>query len=278
MSGWAVDAGWRNHSVQLVTRFFRQPNVDLWLNTTANEPSAKVVTFFKASRVPSPNSQRLLWVTGASGLAREMLERRGAWAANLLQYPVGFAIYLNELRSTLRRPKQSRPTVRLTGFDERFDRFWGILRQQSSRLLAVRNREALEWQYRVCCNNEIVILATESGLELSGYVILASLGPYQQKRRRLEVVDLQALGDSVATMRDLLISSLRFAQQNDYHAVGVTGQPPFKRAPLEGLRPRRSPPPQWPVSFYRLKDPALVADQQSPDTWDFGPFDGDSIF
>src|ERR1044071_962876 len=49
---WVVDALYRSYSALLLDEFLRQPNADLYLNTTANAEAYNDFLAFQASRVP----------------------------------------------------------------------------------------------------------------------------------------------------------------------------------------------------------------------------------
>ncbi|MCX6621961.1 MAG: hypothetical protein NTY38_12985 [Acidobacteria bacterium] len=75
-SAWAVDPQYRHSSVLLVTEFFSQKNVDLFLNTTASSRAAAIFKAFRCQEVPHPSyKQVLFWVIRRAGFADALLRR-----------------------------------------------------------------------------------------------------------------------------------------------------------------------------------------------------------
>src|SRR5688572_21483506 len=96
-SAWAVDAAHRRSSLMLATEYFKQPNADVLLNTTAVvETSGKAFLAFRAERVPQPTyTTRFLWITGYGGFAANQVRERRLPSA--LRHPATLAVWLGDI-------------------------------------------------------------------------------------------------------------------------------------------------------------------------------------
>src|ERR1700730_1476416 len=127
--GFVVDEQHRSHSFTLLDRYFRQPYVDLHLNTTVNAQAISAYGIFRATRVPVGEwDQSAFWITNHRGFVESLLKSRSAPLANLLSFPLALASRIRELLS----PKKLKTdyAVRVeygSNFDERFDVFWDEL-------------------------------------------------------------------------------------------------------------------------------------------------------
>ena len=65
-----MDTRYRSYSYSLLSHFFKQKNVDIFLNTTVNEKALKLQEVFQASPVPAGVwDQSAFWITDYVGFA-----------------------------------------------------------------------------------------------------------------------------------------------------------------------------------------------------------------
>ena len=270
-SAWAVDAAHRRSSLMLATEYFKQPNADVLLNTTAVvETSGKAFLAFRAERVPQPTyTTRFLWITGYGGFAANQVRERGL--PNALRHPATLAVWLGDIT---RRRAGSDGVRAVDTFDGRFDRFWSATRGRRDRLQAVRDAATLSWRFAL--ERELPLIAVlERGVELAAYAVLVRRD--QNELRRLEVADLQALDDRPELVREVMSGALRLAREQGIHLVAMSGHNETKRQALGALHPHVKQTAGWPL-FYKAVDPSLVEPLRSPDAWDLSLYDGDALW
>jgi len=74
---WVVAEGQGFAALQMLRRFFRQPDVDMLLCTSANAAAAKAYVAFHARRIPSPGYDRtLFWITSPRGFITALAKKR----------------------------------------------------------------------------------------------------------------------------------------------------------------------------------------------------------
>jgi hypothetical protein len=272
-TAWAVDADFRNSSLQLQLAYFRQKGVDLWLNTSANLTASQVMSALKIPRIPALNyNVPLLWAVQHRNVARAALIRKRMPFANLLSYPLGIALIGRDVVSRSSRRMTASEVRRLGGFDERFDEFWRVLRSASTRLLGVRTREVLQWRFGGSLRaGRLAILVAERSGEIAGYALLVRRRDRELEMELIDVADLQAIGDDPQILRDLLLGTLQAARDEGVDAVKLLTATPAKRAAAEALHPFTYRWPHW--QLYCRATPELGAALATPDAWDFSLFD-----
>jgi hypothetical protein len=274
-SAWAVDPIHRHQSLRLAMEYFKQPLVDVLLNTTAvAETSGKAFLKFRAERVPQPAyTTRLLWITGYVGFAASLLRARRIPAASVLQYPAASGAKLADV-VRYRRSRAHEPVVIVDAFDARFDRFWGAMRQRRERLHAVRDAATLTWRFALE-RQRPTIVAVPRGNTLAGYAVLVRRD--QGELLRFEVADLQALDDDARVLRAVVSGALGAAARQGVHLVAMTGFCGAKRHALNALKPHVKTVPGWPL-YYKSIDGTLEEPLRSADAWDLSLYDGDTLW
>jgi hypothetical protein len=266
-----VDAEQRRSSLMLATEYFKQRHADVLLNTTAvAETSGKAFLAFRAERVPQATyTTRMIWITGYSGFAANLVRERRL--PGLLRYPAALAVWAGDVRHRSAGADRARAADR---FDETFDRFWERLRGRPDRLQAVRDAATLEWRFAIERDRPLIVVLEESG-ELAAYAVLVRRD--QGDLRRLEVVDLQAIGDSPELVQEVMRGALRLARERGIHLVALTGHNDAKRLALTALRPHVKQTPGWPL-YYKAVDKSLQEPLRSAEAWDLSLYDGDALW
>jgi hypothetical protein len=271
-SAWAVDAEHRHRSLMLATEYFKQTGVEVLLNTTAvAETSGKAFLAFRAERVPQPGyTTRLLWITGYGGFAGNVVRERGL--PSVLRFPASLAAWIGDAP---RRWRRSADRVQAVGeFEARFDRFWATLRERRHRLQMIRDAATLTWRFALEREPPLIAVLERDGA-LAGYAV--SVRRDQGDLRRLEVVDLQAVDDDPAVVREVLSGVLRLAHERDVHLVALTGYNEAKRDALSTLGPHLKTTPGWPL-YYKAADASLTVPLRSSNAWDLSLYDGDAVW
>ncbi len=272
-TSWAVDAAHRGGALRLTTAFFRQKGPELLLNGSASPTASRVLTGLQIPRIPIPAySSACFWAVRPRAFAKAALERRGTPAAPVLSYPAGLALLVRDIFRRSGRGKLSGPVRRLPMFDDRFDSLWQRIGAGPSRLRAVRTRAVLQWRFQADLDaGRAAILASESGGNLSGYIVLARRPGSDLGMRLYDVADFQAAEDDPATFRDLLLAAVQFAREEGGDAVKLMTGTPAKRGPAAALRPYTYELPFWQL-YYRAS-PELKQVLGAAEAWDFSLFD-----
>jgi hypothetical protein len=173
----AVETAYRAFSHLLVVSFFRQKDVDLFLNTTATPAAAKIVKALNAVPVPQADYGKVLfWVLNKRRFTKEILEKIGVWSPLVVPGSWLGALGL-EANSVFRRWPHSRNTklaVKFASIEElgtQMDSFLAEKKKEKSLLLAERSGEVLSWHFNPPGNRRATQIPTcWSGNELVGYV------------------------------------------------------------------------------------------------------------
>ncbi|MGA3189140.1 MAG: hypothetical protein ABSF22_18700 [Bryobacteraceae bacterium] len=272
-AGWAVDAEHRGKSLQLMTTFFRQKGVDLWLNVSASPAAAQILTALKVARIPIPDYEKpSFWAVRPWAFARAALLRRSVSGAGLLAWPAGLALWARDVCLRSGRGSLTSQVRRIREFDERFDDFCEKLSSASGRLRAVRNRAVLEWRFRVAFRGgRAVIVVAERGAALLGYAILVGRQESDFGMNLYDVADMQAVEDDSTIIRDLLLGSIKLAREVGADAVKFATGEPGQYATASALRPYSYGMPFWQQYFKASSE--ISSELSRAEGWDFSRFD-----
>ncbi len=199
----------------------------------------------------------------------------------LVKYPGALALrWLDWLRGRNQIGRLAEAVHPATSIDERFDAFWERLRRRPDTLMAVRNRATLAWHLELSRGRApaTILVLNEGHDTIAGYILMVRRDQEELGLQRLEVADLQVLGEDPGPIQALVTGALHHARSQGIHLLGLTGQAPWKRRALMPLGPYpgqiASP---WPL-FYKAIDPTIRAPLASSEAWDPSPFDGDSLW
>jgi hypothetical protein len=208
------------------------------------------------------------------GFAGAALAKKG-WPRWMLKHLAGGALLCAELPRRLGGRSGGDVEV-LPGFDERFDVFWERLKERRGRLLGLRSRRALDWQFRrVRELGQCAVLGLKGRAGFDGYLVMNRYDEPRWGLRRFRVVDLQVLDDSPARVRLLMEAALAYARRAGAHVVEAMGLSERKRSALDALRPHRRMLASCPY-LYKAGSQALADALARADAWDASPFDGDA--
>ncbi len=279
---WVVDTAYRTYSPLLLGTYFKQPNVDLFMNTTVNSQAAPAYSIFEGVRVPVGSWDRtLFWITNPQGFTESFLRKKGWAIAKQLSYPFSAGVFLrNRLKGRRFQENGSNITVQpSTSFDERFDAFWAALRKEKSNLLlAVRSREVLEWHFKFALlQNAAWIYEVEGNSGLAAYAVFLRQDNPEAGLTRVRLADFQCLEQESAPgmLTAMLQTAIDRCREESIHMLELIGLAPHLEKEVERASPHRRPLPNW-VYFYKANDPALAERLKNPAVWEPSLFDGDS--
>jgi hypothetical protein len=275
---WVVDGAFRKSSLQLVSAYFKQKDVDLLIQSTANAVSAKIYRAFRSCEVPSHGYDTpLFWICDPSGFAAALLQKRGYARSTALLKPIlaaGLAT-VQAIRRSRATSRHDAPDV-LAGFDERFDTFWtDLCAARPNTLLCFRRLADLEWHFKSALENESVWIFAEGSPRMRAYAIFRKEDAEDIGLKRVRLVDWQSLDGTPETAVRLVTAACRQAVETGVHIVEALGFPAACRQRLQELRPFRRVLPSWPF-YYRAQDRAIEADLRDAAAWHACAYDGDA--
>jgi hypothetical protein len=275
-----VDARYRSYSLPLLSHFFKQRGVDLFLDTTVNSEAGKAHEIFRALRVPSGNwDQSVFWITDYQGFSASLLVRKEVRGIKSLRYPVSAGLFLRDALAgrVLKTRRNGFESGFCDKFDHRFEDFWQQLRKSSPRrLLANRSRETLHWHFKhPLAKGRAWVLTVGRGSALAAYAIFFRQDNPQYALKRMCLVDFQALDGHVELLRPLLCNALERCRDEGIHMLEAIGFPPEKQRVIDSLSPDRRSLSSWRY-FYKATNRQLADSLKDPLAWDPSCFDGDA--
>jgi hypothetical protein len=279
---WVVDSSHRGYSLMLLSPYYQQSKVDLFLGTSVNIHSAVATDVFRNVRVPVGAWDRtLFWITHPQGFAESYCRKKGWVSAKFLAHAMslGFSVYDRSRNGRFRKMAGQLPLDSAEAFDDRFDAFWAALREKKSGvLLGIRNRETLDWHFQIPLQKKnawIYVLAGDRGL--GGYAVFLRQDRRQVGLSCVSLADFQCLEQEKTAVFFLTAvhTALQRCREESIHMLELIGLPLALEKIAEQLSPYHRQLPNW-TYFYRTNNPALAETLKSPDVWEPSLFDGDS--
>jgi len=278
--GLVVDAPYRSYSLPLLSHFFNQRQVDLFLDTTVGPGAMKAHELFRAVRVPAGMwDQAFFWITNYEGFSASLLTRKEIRGAKALRYPLSAGLFLRDVLQG--RKFKVRSNGLETGFcgqlDERFEEFWQKLRAKSpQRLLANRSRQMLDWHFKhPLTDSRAWVVTAGEGRKLAAYAIFLRQDNALFSLKRMRLVDFQTLDDKTELLVPILSRAFERCQREGIHMLEAMGFAPDKQRVIDSLLPHRRPLSSWRY-FYKTGNRELAERLKNPEVWDTSCFDGDA--
>lgn len=282
-SGFAVEPRYRAFSIGLVASFYRQKNIDLFLNTSAIESVGKLALGFGADALPQKDYDRVLfWVLdarkfveavalkfGVNGTMRTVGGMLGSFALGVDRFvrrrrpnPIG-----SELKTT---------EVFLSEIGNVFEDFWLRKLAEKPRLLADRGSAGLRWHFTVPeGRRQTNVFCCKSQDRLVGYAIVRGETDPKTGLRRCLLADMLVERDDPDTVRSLIVAVYDFARQSGCQTLEILGYPKNLRQVVLQWNPYSRKFPACPF-YFKAKDRALHEMLKAEDSWYACPFDGDT--
>jgi amino acid adenylation domain-containing protein len=275
-----VDSRYRLYSFMLLGKFFNQKGIDLFVNTTVNAKASKLQEAFGCTRVPAGSWDRSsFWITNYRAFTASLLNKRDLNRVRSLIYPLSAGLFLRDALtgSALRSGRNGDEVQFCTQFDDRFDRFWQLLRKSSAgALLASRSRAALEWHFRSALSkNRAWVLTVNKGSELAAYAIVCRQDNAGLGLKRMRLVDFQSLPGQTNALKPILYRTLERCQEEGIQILEAVGFSSKKLEVIESMKPHHRELASWRY-FYSATDEKLAQRLKDPKVWDPSFFDGDS--
>lgn len=278
ISNWIVDPEYRNFALLMTRKYLQQPDVDLFLNTTANENAANIFEAMRIARVPVEDCDSCLyWIAGARGFMESALRKLGAPFAKTLSYPGGLVLAAANWFTTrgLRSRSNGAAVQRITDIDERFDEFWRECRTENVLRLR-RDSSALTWAL-TCARRggrKAWMLATVEDGKISGFGIFLILENADIGLKRMRIMDFQVKHDDKTAAAAIIGEALKICRDEGVHVLEAIGFCPSKRANFVEFGARRRQLPNWRF-YYKANTPSLAENLSVSGVWDPCNLDGD---
>jgi len=275
-----MDSAYRSHSVWLLSKFFSQSDVDLFVNTTVTAKAARLQEAFRALRVPLGAWDRsAFWVTNYRAFTASLMARKGMAGMAGLTYPLSAGLFVRDSlagKALWARRNGVRPQF-CNHFDERFDVFWERMRtQRAHHLLATRSRQVLDWHFRhSLASNKAWLLTVNKGDELSAYAILCRQDNPSYELQRMRLIDFQALAGQNELLRPIVAHALERCHDEGVHMLEAMGFSAEKQRVIDSTAPHYRELGAWRY-FYKAKNEQLAHRLRDPEVWDPCCFDGDA--
>jgi hypothetical protein len=275
-----VDTPYRSYSFQLLSRFFHQKQVDLFLATTVNAQATKANEVFRALRVPAGTwDQSAFWITNYQGFSASVLAMKDIRGVRALRVPLSVGLVVRDaLEGRLFHGHANRvETSFCLEFDERFDDFWQELRKTyPHRLLANRSREMLDWHFKhALAGGRAWVLTAGKGSALAAYAIFFRQDNPSHSLTRMRLVDFQGLEGNTELLRPLLCQALARCRREGIHMLEAIGFAGDKQRVIDSISPCRRKLESWRY-FYKAGNRQLAESLKDPQVWDPSCFDGDA--
>jgi hypothetical protein len=276
-----IEREFRSATAALLTRFYRQPHVHLFLNTTAIPAVGQIVTHLGALPITQESyGTALFWILDPEGFARAAADRL-RFGGRMGRFGSSVAALLLRGDHILgRRPKRVRGLetreLKISEIGDEFARFWQERLYREPRLIANREPATLRWHFEIPGNRRSnQLIACYENARLVGYIILASDPTGNPGLSRTLVADLLVADDRSDITRHLLAEAYDSAKRVGSHVLDLVGFPKMIRDACAEGRPHSREYPACPF-FYKTGDAALQSILARPTAWYGCPYDGDA--
>jgi hypothetical protein len=279
----AVEPAYRAFSHLLVVSFFRQKNVDLFLNTTATVAAGKIMMALKASPLPQPDYGTVLfWVLDPRAFTKEVLKKLGVKTSLIgAATAVGSVAMKGEAAFRVRGPKSKRSQfstreIALQDIGPGFEHLWTSTSREPGKLSAARTPEIMKWHFDPPGNRRAVkVFGTYTKNELLGYIIVRYEQSGAEDLRRALVADVLVRNNDPEILEQLFAVAASSAKNAGCHVLEVMGFPRSVRQVLLRWKPYSREYPACPF-FFKARNRELHEKLMDERAWYACPFDGDS--
>jgi hypothetical protein len=261
----------------LVSQYFNQENVDLFLSGTWNDFLAESFIHAGAQRMAAGDWRTAAFaITGYQGFAESELRRKAVPLAGLLSGPLGSMLSLKDRFTAKPIPRTDIEIKLARDFDQRFGNFWEILSQRGDTLLAERSREALKWHFGAALekNNLWVLTAARNG-NIDACAVLQRRDEPEYGLKRMRMVDFQACDWHDQYCAALMRRAHQECRAQGIHVLELVGRGFAKTRIFDESAPHHRQLAAWSY-FYLAKEAGLANQLLQADAWAPTSYDLDS--
>ena len=276
---WVVDAKHRPYSLALLDLYFSQKKVDLFLNATVGPAGHDCFSVFGSPRVPTGDWGRSAFsITNRQGFLAAWLAEKSIPFTGPLSFGLAGALGIVQAFSSRasHRNGAGHSFELCKNIDSRFDVFWeGLRKNNPNLLLAVRNREVLEWHFKYPLRSDQVWILTAGANPICAYAIFLRYDNPAARLTRMRLIDYQALDGTTDLLAPMLAWALERCRREGIHMFECIGFRPEKMRVINELSTYGRKLPCW-MFFYKTPHPKLAEKLADPNAWDPSQFDSDA--
>ena len=278
-----VDEKYRSHSLKLIAKFFKQANADVLIFSSANQDAATIYSFAGADKIPqSDYNKDLFWIISPIAFIFSLLRKKGVSSkiSSLISWLIGPLLLIEKkLRNRWKSIKSHKiEIITLDKLAVDINQLWSYTqRTNPEKLLALRDREAIEWQFinQSAIQRKPIVFAIYMHEKLYGYVIAMQKHSPEVALKRIVITDIMVRDNDHALINDLVKAVYFYAEENKMAMVQLTGFPKDIRLALNKLHPfKHSVVHDRFLYFTKRSD--LKSDLAQEKIWYASTFDGDS--
>ena len=279
-SEWVVEPLFRMHSLQLLSKYFSQPSVDIFVNSYPTEVAVRAWKAFGGGPVPVPDCERLFFrIINYAAFGRCVWQKK-SWplsgiAGSVLGVVLGF---MDSVRGRGWRSEEGEGGLECreaVEFAAQFDPFWDEMRAHPNLLRIVRDSKSLQLYFGdfLATGRGWVVVCEQNG-KMVGYAVLVRKDNLDIGLCRILIADLQAIGpDRESVMQKLIKHVLLGCRKRNIAVVELVGFSARKRQAIAPLLPRSRIFPNPPF-IYKTRNATLREMLKEPEVWDPCIMDG----
>jgi hypothetical protein len=284
-SGFVAESKYRAISFSLVSAFYRQKSVDLYLTTTANESTGKLAQAFGSDPLPQADFDKVLfWILRPHPYCRAVMKN-----LNMPRVLTDLSAFFASLALHARRVvRRRRPRVAVNGLEikemaiseigDEFHDLWMHKVRETPRLLADRSPSILQWHFQAPGDTRTArVICCYKSAELLGYLVIRDDRDQAGGLRRSLVSDLLVRDDDSEVIQALCTGAYAHAKCVGSHVLELQGFPEKVRSAFSKSKPFMRKYPSSPF-YYKAEDRPLHAALAGSSSWYASPFDGDTTF
>jgi hypothetical protein len=281
-TGLVIEPAYRARCIGLLSSFYRQRGVDLFLMMLAIASVAKLSKALHAKALPPRDfDKRLFWVLDVHQFAKALAAKLGLGRGMLA---VGTFLGSPVLRAdTLRRGPRGHLTnnfciteIEVKDIGDEFQGLWQRKLTEMPRLMADRSPASLKWHFTIPGSSSTAdVLCCHRFERLVGYAIVQHTIDRETGMRRATLADILVEQDDSSVTEALLEAAYSNAIVSGDHCFEVVGLPRNIRQILMRWNPYVTTYPTDPL-IYKTADQALDRTLGDENAWYAGPLDGDT--
>lgn len=278
---WVAENKYRLQAFSLLETFFSQKNIDIFIVTTANNISAKILARYNAKKIPLENFQNPMFVIlNLEKLISSYLEYKKIklrkFIAKLLYY-LSYIFYYKKL-NFWKKTIQFKKVILNEIIDSKFDDFWKSYQLCfQNKLLQNRNSTWLNWHIREKIKNgKAWIMSVIENNKILGYAICLERNNEKIKLKRIEIIDLVALDDNKEVYCSLIKSCILETKKRGYHIFEMIGFKHLKREIFSEFKIIKRELPTFPF-YYKTSKVSNENFLENSEMWDPSLIDGDAF-
>lgn len=280
--GLVVDPIYRAYAVSLVSAFYRQKFVDLYLGTSAIPEVGRIARALKCDDLPQADYATVLfWVLRPHSFTQDLFERLRIkpGLAGATVGPASIAIGIDKLFNR-RFPRTGTAGLEVSEIaigeiGNEFESLWIEKLREDPRVLADRTPAVLRWHFEIPGDkgSARVFCCRRNG-KLVGYAVVRN-DPQPSSRQKSVIADILVLQDDVEVVKTLLVAAYNHAKIGGSYILELTGFPSSIRRVCALSNPYTRKYPGCPF-HYKAADRNLHQALSDGAAWYASPFDGDA--